>query len=371
MLPNNFDALDEALLGPSFDVTSDELIAVKAEDIQQGSDFDYSKHFFEPQPGSSYLIKFLPNPRDVKGLITHRSLYRSLPDPDRRGKTFRYISSGSANTCKVLSLFFDLNDAKKSGDAIAKAKIDKYLARTQQACTLVQILSSPNKEEIGQVRLFVYSTFGPNAHIANLINQKLNPTKAQIDAGFEREDIFNIFESSVLSVICEEANYNGVKGRDYSKSVWAPKPKGAFVQLEDGSIHTFSKADIQDGKLVESVIPAFTEFKKVITNEDYDVKKHFAYKEVTDPTLDEETLTYLKQVNDKVDRVVEIIRNKSLAEIAMIGKVEEGDNTEQGSVLQNSIPEELKDVLGAETSAETKSETSTTSVDDELAGFLD
>ena len=354
---STLDALDQSLLGPSFDVNSEEKVVVKAEDLaQEGSSFDFTKHFFEPQPGNTYLIKFLPNPRDAKGLISHRSLYRSLPDPDRRGKTFHYISSGNSKTCPVLQLFFDLNEAKKNGDAIAGAKIEKYLNRSQQGCALIQILSSPIKEEIGQIRLFIYSTFGANATIANLINQKINPTKEQINAGFEREDIFNIFGSSVLSLTCKESVYGDKKGRDYSSSSWAPKMRGAIAYLEDGTTHEFNKnTDIVNGALTDAVKPYFEAFKKTILNPDYDVFIHFCWKRPEEIVDNEETKTYLESVNDKVERIVKIIREKSLAEIATVGSVEStSDSNQPSNILESSVPEELKDMVSGDSTASTK-----------------
>ena len=144
------NALEAALMGPSFDVNSNETIAVKAEDVQTGG-IDYSLHFFEPRVGETYLIKFLPNPGGE--LITHRQVYKDLPDPERRGKTFHYISSGNSNSCKALELFFELNSKKKEGDAVAEKKIEKYLSRTNQGCCKIQILQSPKPEEIGQIPL--------------------------------------------------------------------------------------------------------------------------------------------------------------------------------------------------------------------------
>lgn len=100
-------------------------VVAKAEDIQSGSGVDWASKFFEPQPNCDYLIKFLPN---LSGdPITHRSQYRNLPDPDRKGKTFRWTSSGSAQTDPVLQLFFDLHAEMKNGDKIAEMKIQKYL----------------------------------------------------------------------------------------------------------------------------------------------------------------------------------------------------------------------------------------------------
>ena len=357
-MSQELNALESALLGASFDVNSNESIAVKAEDVQSGGGIDYSKHYFEPRVGETYLIKFLPNPGG--DLITHRSLYKNLPDPDRKGKTFHYVSSGNAKTCKALELFFELNALKKEGDAVAAKKIEKYLSRTNQACCKVQILSSPKKEEVGQIRLFVFSTFGPNATVANLINQKLNPTKEQLEQGYEKEDIFNIFNSSVLSLVCEEATYDGIKGRDFTKSGWAPKPKGAIAIKEDGTTRQFQATDVVDGKLTDEAKPWFKTFIGQFNNPDYDVFTWFSYKTPDDERLkdDPETREYLKNVFSKVDEIVEVIRTKSLSEIANYGRKSDSDKTKKSddgkqNVLEGSVPDELNDVQGV-SSAESK-----------------
>jgi len=336
------DALKNAFLQST--VTDETVIAVKAEDVQQSSGIDFSKHYFEPKIGSSYLIKFLPNPGGDP--LTHRSLYKNLPDPERKGKTFHYVSSGNAKTCKALELFFELHALKKDGDAVAEKKIDKYLSRTNQACAKIQIIQSPEKEEIGMVRMFTFSTYGPNASVANLINKKLNPTKEQIQQGFEKEDIFDIFESSVMSIVCTEANYDGVKGRDFSASDWAPKKRGAMVIMDDEKIHNFSKKDIENGAIVESSLEAFNKFVEQVTHEDYDIYTYFSYKEVDDKRNTKEVNDYIKSVNAKVDEIIPVIREKTLAEIAQYGKKDTSENSSKKDekttdIYAESVPDEL------------------------------
>lgn len=368
---NELDALQSALLGPSFDVNSDEVIAVKAEDVQQGGGIDFSKHYFEPRVGETYLIKLLPNPGGE--LITHRSVYKSLPDPERKGKTFHYISSGNAKTCPALELFFELNAKKKEGDAVAEKKIEKYLSRTNQGCVKVQILQSPKAEEVGMIRMMSFATFGPNATVANLINLKMNPTKDQIKQGYEREDIFNLFESSVMSLVCEEATYDGIKGRDFTKSSWAPKKRGAIAIKEDGTTREFKATDVKDGKLTAEAKEWFDAFLKNFNNPDYDIFRYFAYKEVGDPRMDKETADYVKSVWDKVNEIIPVIRDKSLAEIANYGKKEvktegkDGDGKRSGTnVLAESVPDELAgSVMAAAGDSGNKG-----TADDEVADIL-
>lgn len=375
-MSQELDALQSALLGPSFDVNSEEKIVVKAEDLQNEG-INWADTFFEPQPGETYLIKLLPNPGG--DLITHRSLYRSLPDPDRKGKTFRYISSGNAKTCPVLELFFELNAKKKEGDQVAEKKIEKYLSRTNQGCVKVQILQSKKAEDIGKIRLFTFSTFGPNAHISNLINQKLNPTKEQIEQGYEREDIFNIFDSPVMSVVCEKSTYDGREGRDFSKSGWAPKNKGAIAINEKGESRQFKKNDCVDRQLTDEAKPWFSAFLKQMQDPKTDVKVQFAYKNGDEAYLDEETREYVKSTRKKVEEIVPVIRDYSLADIAKYGKKEaessedkkdNGKKSKVKNVMEESLPEEMAGSVMAAAEKPVEKTKPTSEDDDEVASIL-
>src|ERR1035437_7329872 len=261
------NALMDAMLHSSIETP----IAVKAEDVQQGGGIDFSAHYFEPKPGNTYLIKFLPNPNGEP--ITHRSVYKDLPDPERKGKTFHYTSSGNSKTCKALELFFKVNDLKKAGDAVGDQKIKKFMGKTSQGCVHIQVLSSPIAEEIGIVRMWNFATFGPNATVANLLNTKLNPTKEQVAQGYEKEDIFNIFQSAVMSVVCTESMYDGQKGRDYSKSSWAPKTLGAIAKLETGETREFQKVDVTNGVITPEAEPFFKAIAAQILHVDFNIEK--------------------------------------------------------------------------------------------------
>ena len=105
-----------AFLDTSF---SEELV-VKAEDVIQQGGINFSEIFFEPQVGKTYRVKFVKNPKGTD--LTLRRVYKKLPDPERRGKSFHYVSSGVASTDKVLSLFFDLNKLLYFNDAKSFAR---------------------------------------------------------------------------------------------------------------------------------------------------------------------------------------------------------------------------------------------------------
>jgi hypothetical protein len=381
--------LAEALLHST--MKEGEKMVVKAEDIEQNSGIDFSKHFFEPEIGGTYLLKFLPN---LNGdAIAHRSVYKRLPDPERKGNTFHYISSGSAKTCPVLSLFFELNDLKKNGNAEAAEKIKKYLAKTNQGCCEVQILQSPKKEDIGNIRMFSFATFGPNATVANLLDSKVNPSKTQIEQGFKIEDVFNIFSSNVMSLVCTEASYDGIKGRDFTKSCWVPDQKrgaiGIITDEKTGEVktHVFVPEDLVNGAIIPEVVPFFEAFSQQLLNPDYDIHTYFEYKEVGDTRVNKETQEYLVNLNKKVEEIIPVIRDYSLPEIANYGKAKavnagsEQKPDSAKSIMNESIPDELansimnqqadapKTEVKKETTSSAKNETSEDkSIDDIING---
>ena len=369
-IQNSKDLLQQAFLAPS----SEEII-VKAEDLpQEGGGVDFALSFFEPQVNKTYSIKFLKN-LELPTSLVHRKVYKSLPDPKRKGKTFQYVSSGSASTCKVLELFFELHSLKKAGDALATMKIDEFLGVTNQAAALIQVLNSPDKEDIGKFRILTFSTYGPNASVANLLNQKLNPTKDMIENGFEKEDVFNPFESSVMLLSVKEADYDGVKGRDFSGSSWAPKKRGCFVFLDEEKtkIHEFTAADIVNGDFATPEIKiAFDKLVEELRNPHLSIHNFFSYKLPGDKLNTEDTDKYLNLVQEKVDEIVPIIRNaKSLDEIKNYGVATSasegsGDSAQMigdakaADILATSTPTELDNSVMAGQSEQSTAESNPT-----------
>lgn len=345
-------------------------IVVKAEDLQEDGK-DWSLTYFEPQVGGNYTVKFLMNLSPMDNLV-HRKVYKHLPDPKRKGKNFHYLSSGNADTCKVLDLFFELYEAKKAGDLLAEQKLKKFMGVTNQACSVVQIISSSKPEEVGQVRLMTFSTFGPNATIANLINEKLNPTKQQMENGYDKEDIFALTPTSVMLIDCKEADYDGVKGRDFTKTVWGRKQYGMQIFDETGKnkVYEFADGDIlEDGTFKPEAEPYFEKAMELLLDPNIDMLNNYAYKTPTTEGLTEEVAKYTAQNWEKVDLIVPIIRNaKSIAEIESAVGTEDEDETEmignakKEDILANSIPE-LEGAAGNTTQAP---QTTTSSVDDIL-----
>lgn len=347
-------------------------MAVKAEDlVAEGK--DWSLIYFEPQVGESYTVKFLMNLEPLDNLV-HRSVYKNLPDPKRRGKTFNYVSSGSADTCKALELFFDLYEQKKGGSLLAEQKLEKYMGRTQQGGCLVQILSSPKKEDIGKVRIMTFATYGPNATVANLLNEKLNPTKSQMENGYEKEDVFLLTPTSVMLIECQEATYDGVKGRDFTKSVWGKKSMG--MRIYDGVegdkdrklIYEFKDGDVSDDfSFTAEAEPHFMKAIEILQNPNLNLLNNYAYKTPGMEGLEEDTAKYVAQTFEKVEEIVPIIRNaKNIAEIEKYGKADTSNSSSDNKaeiigdekvedILKNSTPE----IDGnAQESLETKDQTS-------------
>lgn len=346
------------LMSAFLDTSVSEELVVKAEDVVQQGGINFSEIFFEPQVGKTYRVKFVKNPKGTD--LTLRRVYKKLPDPERRGKSFHYVSSGVAATDKVLSLFFDLNKLKKEGNALAEKKIEDYLSSTNQACSIVQIVTSDDEAiKPGEFRLWVFSNYGPNATIANLIDSKINPSAAEIEDGAVKENIWNIFGSSIMLVQVTESTYGEQKGRDFTKSKWTEKKQGVSVKLDDESTHSFSNEDIVNGKLSEKALPAFNKLIEILNEPFLSVHDYFSYKTIDDTRNSTETVEYLKKVNEKVDKIVPIIKNaSSIEEIQNACAVDTSATTETQNngtnILAESLPDELKGSVIDQNTTETK-----------------
>lgn len=357
---------------------------VKAEDVVYEGGMNFSEIFFEPQVGKSYLVKLV---RNIHGSnVTLRKVYKDLPDPKRKGKTFNYVSSGSAKTCKVLDLFFELNNKKKEGDVLSEQLIEKFLKVTNQGVVIVQIIESPEATDVGKYKLMSFATFGPNATIANLINSMLNPTEAKIKAGESKIDVFNIFDSPLLMIECAEADYDGRKGRDFTDSSFTTKKtQGCYVDMGDGKIHQFSPADIVDTKtnqLTPEATTALNILVEILNSENLSVHNWFEYKEAGDERNFEQTDEYIVNLNAKIEEIVPVIANaKSVVEVLNYGQADTTANdsaktisgNKAADILAGSIPDELTNsALNTPKSEETPNTAniSQTSPEIDVAGIL-
>jgi hypothetical protein len=345
---------------------SEDNVAVMADDVpnENGSGIDYKLSYFEGQVGKTYNIKFITNPRGQ--VITHRNVYKKLPDPTRKGKTFQYVSSNTAKTCPVLELFFELHKLKTEGDPLATHKLKRFMGLTRQAVVLVQILSSDDATEVGCYRMMTISTGEKNSPIAELLNEKMNPSEKMIKAGFVKSDVFNIFSSPVMLLTVTEGDYDGNKGRDFSKSKWLPNPDSASVKflLEDGvteKTHKFSPADLVDGKFAnDEAKTAFMELIKQLSIDALDIHNMFAFKIIGDPKNTEATDKYLADVIDKVNTIVPIIRNSTSMSEIQSTSVAEGENGAKPNSIKDNVPSELAGSVMSEQSAPTSTATAPT-----------
>lgn len=364
------------LMSAFLDTSVSETTIVKAEDVPLGTGMNFSEIFFEPQIGKTYRVKFVKNPKGND--LSLRKVYKSLPDPERRGKSFHHVSSGNATTDPALELFFDLHKLKKDGNALAEKKIKDYMSSTNQACTLVQLVSSDDEDiKAGEFRLWVFSNYGPNATVANLIDAKVNPSAAEIEDGAVKENIWNIFETSIMLVQVGESNYDGNIGRDFTKSKWTEKKQGVSVKLDDNSTYSFTNADIVDGKMRPEAIPAFQKLIEILNQPNLSVHDYFSYKTVDDTKNTPETTEYLKKVTDKINKIIPIIRDaKSIEEIQAACSVDTtstNDSKEKNTgtnILAESLPAELQgSVIDQATTA--NSTPTTDSTNSEASSILD
>lgn len=383
------EVIQNDLMSAFLETGISEKVVVKAEEIEYGGGgINFKEIFFEPQPGKSYVIKLVKNPNGDD--LTHRKIYKKLPDPDRRGKTFQYIQDPSTvKTDPVLQLFFDLNTEKKAGNALAEKKIKDYLNQTNQGCTIVQIVkSNDDYYKPGEFKLFVFSTFGPNATIANLINEALNPTQAQIDDGVKPNNLWNVFGSKQIFVEVGESEYDGNKGRDFTKSKLSNKEIGVMVPFEDGSTHTFSEKDILETneqgvatKITDEAMRALKRLTEIMQDEKLSVHNYFAWKAIDDPRNTDSTNEYLKKVLDKVGRIIPIIREAKTIESILNACAEdtsapsENKDDKSKNILSESIPAELAEtMMGEATNTQPAAQVSQPSIDSsnqEAASMLD
>lgn len=344
---SQLNALESALLQG----TDLEKTVAKAEDLQGEGGINWNEHFFEPKPGCTYTIKFVTN---IEGSsIVHRSVYKELPDPDRKGKTFRYVSDRNPNSCPVMKLFFELHKLKKDGNVEAGLKIENYLKSSNQGACIVQILTSPDPKEVNTFRIMSFPTFGENATVANMINKKIKPSEEMKKNGVKPVDIFNVFGSPALLLVCKEVSIGEGKGRGYSGSDWLDGKKyGVIVTMEDGTQHEFSENDkTPEGKIKPEVEPFFKKLIEELANPNISIHNYFAHAEPGDPRNTKETNTYLEGVYKKLDEIIPVIREKDLAGIKSYGRADTTSPTDKAKtisgqnasdILKESAPTELQ-----------------------------
>jgi hypothetical protein len=193
-------------------------------------------------------------------------------------------------------------------------------------------------------------------------------------AGAVAENIWNIFNSSIMLVQVGESEYDGQKGRDFTKSKWTEKKTGVSVKMDDNSTYTFSEEDNEGGKMRAEAIPAFKKLIEILNRPNLSVHNYFSYKVIDDPKNTPETNEYLKKVDEKLATIIPIIKNaKSIEEIQQACTVDTSSNDSNTTkntgtnILAESLPEELRgSVIDTNTSKPT-----TDSSNSEAASILD
>lgn len=338
-------------------------VKVVAEDFSEGSKFEWEDYFFEPKAGEKYVIKLLISPGEDE--IVHKQVFTNVINPN--GGTFRYaLPAGFQENDAYFTTIIELYKAKKAGDLVAEKKAEMFGKKKQQGCVKIQILQSSVREDIGKIKLMAYQSFGPNAKIAEMIKAKISPSQEQLDAGAEKENIFSIFETSVMHIICKSKMFEGKEGRDLSESLWSTKKTGAYVKLEDGSEHQFTTADLVDGKIKDEVKPFF---EKLIANlTEVKIYDYFGPKTIGDTRNTEEDEKYLKEVKERADKAADLLMDMSLEELITLSN-KATKKSKEGDIHAESIPDELKGSVQAGGS-EAKITTAQVDDSDDIAALL-
>lgn len=372
MSTENFDEFDD-LMGAALATRSeDEKVAITEDAIRDeegGSGVDWDKIFFDAEIGKTYVVKFLrllkaPNKKDIQ----HAEIYTGLPDPDYKDSTLRYVSFGRKHpnapkgTDPVLQVFFDLKKREKGGCGISEQKISKYLSRRSLNCCLVQILEHPDPEMVGAIRLMTFQMGGDGATITLALDAKMNPTRGK------RVDVFDLFETPAMEIICEEKVFpstNGgepKKGRSFAKSKWIDGELYSAIGIirdEEGKkidSHEFKKADLDEkGNVKPELMKYFKALISEMVSPDVDIYNWFLPKISGDPRNTEDTEARCKEIEDKLERMLPILRDGSLSDIATMGKGENpnksgGDKSASASknATADELPDEFKDSVMSE-----------------------
>ena len=364
-MSNLLDQFGDVLIKKS-DKEADLNIKVVAEDFSDGAKFEWEDYFFEPKAGEKYVIKLLISPGEDE--IVHKQVFTNVPNPN--GGVFRYaLPAGYQDNDPYFVEIIELYKGKKSGDLVSEKKAEMFGKKKQQGCVKIQILQSPVREDIGKIKLMAYQSFGPNAKIAEMIKAKISPSQEQLDAGVEKENIFSIFETSVMHIICKSKMFEGKEGRDLSESLWSTKKTGAYVKLEDGREHQFTTKDVENGKIKDEVKPFFEQLIVNLTeNSIYD---YFGPKIIGDPRNSEEDEKYLKDCKERADKAAELLEEMTLEELITLSN-KATKKSKEGNIHEESIPDDLQDTVQASQSTSSQDTVTQNTIDDsdEIAKLL-
>lgn len=345
-----------------------EKVAVISEDFRDESGHDFSKTFIQAEFGDEWELKLLPNIESTTGSIqdniANRQIYKNLPDLKRAGKRFRYIANPNVNEDKVLQeVFFPLNKLKKEGDELASAIIKEFLSAPSEGCVVAQVISAPptKQDKVGQVLLLPFTNSGDNAHIATLINNKLNP-KGKRE---KRINVFDLLLSPSLYLNCEKKVFDKKEGRSFATSTFSSSDVSPLIEVNGELVH-FTKDDLNwvekqikkedntieviqvaTGFKDEKFVEGFNKLLKSLENPDISMHNHFQYKAPKDPRNSEETEKYIVENFEKMEMAVKLIKGaKSVDEILQeIGS----DSSTEGADGETISGEKAGDLLASST----------------------
>jgi hypothetical protein len=217
---------------------------------------------FNPDPKKSEdgvwrgIIKFLPNIHDKKRPLAKRTTYW-IEDP--RGKDghggFQYVSPktlGKYEKCIVADKYWEWG-GKDQKDARLKALAGK-LRYNKQCYALIQVLVDfQNPENNGKIM-----PFNLPVKIQNMIDAKMYPAQADIDAGAEAEQVFEPLLGPVMTLkVGTKLVPNAKSGkndefRDWEACEWHKKQIGMVVNDE---LIIKTAGDIKSDKIKVKVLP--------------------------------------------------------------------------------------------------------------------
>jgi len=262
---------------------------------------------FKPDPTKSEdkvwrgIVKFLPNinSKDKKTHLVRKVSYW-LEDP--RGKqgqgSFRFDSPkslGKYEFCPVADKFFEWRD---SDDARLKKQSSK-LSYSKKCIGLVQVLVDfQNPENNGKIM-----PFNVPVKLQTMIDSKMYPSKADLEAGENPEQVFEPMLGPVMMLKIGMKKVENSEFRDWEQCVWHKKRMGMFI---DDVLYVENEGDIKSDKIKTSVLPTNKEELKKLqiriieTLKEAQNLQDFAY---TEPT---------KQMLNKVNEVLAVMEGSPI-----------------------------------------------------------
>ena len=130
------------------------------------------------------LIRFLPNPKDLKHPIIKKYTYW-LEDEAFNIRGYFDSLSSIGQECPIVDKYWKL---KKSGNAMLESIADEKLNRKEQYASLVQIIKDPQNPDL-EGKIMVYKF--PKT-VFKFIDEKLNPPTSRVTG--QADPVINVFD---------------------------------------------------------------------------------------------------------------------------------------------------------------------------------